>query len=163
MEEKASGPPNGTNLNEVGANQRYLHNPISCPRSSKAIQNAPSSARRKRALYLRRYASKSAPARTFLEASNMRFVARNTSIPVPKVYYAFTYKGATYFAMERIKGDTLAKGWVKSGGPRSKATLPAQLRGIVEELCRVPSPRDGVSIVDSGSIHDVRLPDIHGL
>jgi hypothetical protein len=92
----------------------------------------------------------------------MRFVARNTSIPVPNVYCAFTYEGATYIAMERIKGDMLAKGWVKSC-PGSKATLPAQLRGMVEELCRVPSPWDGVSNVDSGSIYDVRLLDIHGL
>jgi len=113
-------------------------------------------------LYLRRYASEFAPARTILEASNMRFVARNTSIPVPNVCCAFTYKWAKYSAMERIKGDMLAKGWVKSG-PGSKATLPAQLREIVEEQCRVPSPRDGVSNFDSGSIHDVRLPDIHGL
>lgn len=47
---------------------------------------------------------------TLSEAAAMQFIARNTSIPVPKVYCAFTRKARTYIVMERIQGETLGQG-----------------------------------------------------
>src|SRR4051812_18927791 len=45
------------------------------------------------------------PLRHLPEASAMQFIAEHTSIPVPKIYCAFTRKGWTYIAMEQIKGE----------------------------------------------------------
>lgn len=44
------------------------------------------------------------------EAAAIQFVARYASIPVPKVYCAFTRKARTYIVMERIQGETLGQG-----------------------------------------------------
>ncbi|KAJ5715183.1 Aminoglycoside phosphotransferase [Penicillium malachiteum] len=45
------------------------------------------------------------------EASTMQFISQHTSIPVPKVFCAFTRSGWTYILMERIKGDIIGSGW----------------------------------------------------
>jgi hypothetical protein len=45
------------------------------------------------------------PLRHLSEASTMRFIAKHTSIPVPKIFCAFTHRGWTYIVMERIEGD----------------------------------------------------------
>lgn len=41
----------------------------------------------------------------------MRFIAAHTSIPVPKVFCAFTRHDWTYIVMERIDGDMIGSGW----------------------------------------------------
>jgi len=50
------------------------------------------------------------PGTLLSEASTISFIARRTSIPVPKIYCAFTHGGQTYIAMEGIKGQMLAVG-----------------------------------------------------
>jgi tRNA A-37 threonylcarbamoyl transferase component Bud32 len=161
MEKKVCGPPNGTNLNESAPiNDTYI-NQILVLGAVKLCRKLPRRRAGSVCFVSAKICIKVCSGGHLSEASTMRFVARNTSIPVPKVYCAFTYNGATYIAMERIKGDMLAKGWVKRS-PGSKATLLAQLRVMVEELRRIPSPRESVSNVDGGPIHDVRMPDIHG-
>lgn len=47
------------------------------------------------------------------EAAAMQFVAKNTAVPVPKIYCAFEHKKRVYIVMERFKGQTLSKGWFK--------------------------------------------------
>jgi hypothetical protein len=37
----------------------------------------------------------------------MKFMAKNTSIFVPKVYGLFDYKNRAYIAMEKIQGDVI--------------------------------------------------------
>jgi hypothetical protein len=64
--------------------------------------------------------------------------------------------------MQKIKGDMLANRWVKRS-LESKARVVAQLRGMINEMRGIPCPKRGVSNVDGGPIHDVRVPDIHGL
>jgi hypothetical protein len=91
----------------------------------------------------------------------MRFIAQHTSIPVPKVYCAFTRKGRTYIVTERINGEMLGIGWVKRS-EESKAKILKQLKGMVEEMRNIPPPprqaqRQGVCNVDGGSIWDSRL------
>lgn len=34
----------------------------------------------------------------------MKYIAENTSLPVPKVYRSFLHKGRAYIVMERIQG-----------------------------------------------------------
>ncbi|KAM3532018.1 hypothetical protein NHJ13051_000394 [Beauveria bassiana] len=95
---------------------------------------------------------------TLAEASAMRFVAEHTSIPVPKVYTAFEHKGRTYIVMERISGEILAHGWTRRT-PESRGRILESLRGMIEQLRRIPAPAGcGVSNVDGGTIYDCRLP-----
>jgi len=92
------------------------------------------------------------------EASSMQFIAQHTSIPVPKVYCAFTRKGCTYLVMERIQGEILTRGWDKRPAELKKRLL-SQLKGMVEEMRKIPAPQgQGVSNVDGGQIWDCRLP-----
>jgi aminoglycoside phosphotransferase len=41
------------------------------------------------------------------EVATMRFVAENTSLPVPKVFCSFLHKDRAYIVMERIEGETM--------------------------------------------------------
>ncbi|KAF2750087.1 kinase-like protein [Sporormia fimetaria CBS 119925] len=92
------------------------------------------------------------------EASAMQFVAKHTSIPVPRVYCAFEHRGRTYIVMERIHGTDVAKGW-KSRSEASKAKVLGQLKRMIEELRRIPPP-DGVGVesVEGGPLYDPRHP-----
>ncbi|CBF69421.1 hypothetical protein AN6463.2 [Aspergillus nidulans FGSC A4] len=92
------------------------------------------------------------------EASTMRFISKNTSIPVPKIHCAFTHKGYSYIVMERIKGDMIGMGWVHRN-EESKAKLLTQLKAMVQEMRAIPPPGGtGVSSVDGGALYDCRLP-----
>jgi aminoglycoside phosphotransferase len=92
------------------------------------------------------------------EASTMQFVAKHTSIPVPRVYCAFVHQDRTYIVMERIHGEQVRAGWVwRSKG--SQAKILNQLKKMIEELRRItPPPGTGVASVDGGSLYDVRMP-----
>lgn len=93
---------------------------------------------------------------TLSEASALRFIATHTSIPVPKVHYAFTHHGRTYILMERIRGETIAKKW-HSLSDASKSSIFSQLKHMIEELRSVPCQTGSVSGLDGGPIHDYRL------
>lgn len=56
------------------------------------------------------------------EASTMEFIARNTSIPVPRIHCAFKRNGSTYIVMERIKGESIVYGWT-SRSAESKTNI----------------------------------------
>ncbi|PWY69036.1 kinase-like protein [Aspergillus sclerotioniger CBS 115572] len=91
------------------------------------------------------------------EASTMRFIAEHTSIPVPKVYCAFTRSGRTYIIMERINGDMIGMGWVKRP-EKTKAKMLSQLSGMISEMRELKPPEGmGVASVDNGSLYDCRL------
>jgi aminoglycoside phosphotransferase (APT) family kinase protein len=95
---------------------------------------------------------------TLAEASTMQFISRNTTVPVPKVYCAFTRKGITYIVMERIPGTMANDGWgVRS--PKSRAAILEQLKLMVQQLRNIPPPQDiSVANIDGGPIFDERLP-----
>lgn len=91
------------------------------------------------------------------EASAVRFVAQNTSIPVPKIYCSFTHRGWTYIVMERIHGTYLAQGWVHRS-EESKAKILSKLKSLLQQLRTLSPPGPGISNVDGGSLYDCRLP-----
>lgn len=92
------------------------------------------------------------------EAHAMQFVPSCTSIPVPKVYYAFIYKGTSYTVMRRIRGQMVGSLW-SLRTEESKMRILDQLRGMIMELRSVPVPEGaGVSSVDGGPFYDCRLP-----
>lgn len=92
------------------------------------------------------------------EASAIRFISQHTSIPVPKIYCAFTHGGWNYIVMERIQGEYIGRGWVKRD-EESKAKLLSQLSDMVLEMRRLQPP-DGVGVasVDGGPLYDCRVP-----
>ena len=92
------------------------------------------------------------------EASAMEFVAKHTSIPVPRVYCAFKHKNQSYIVMERIHGEPLANGWY-GRSKESREKILAQLKNMIEEMRRIMPP-DGIGVanVDGGPLYDLRLP-----
>ena len=94
------------------------------------------------------------------EASTLEFVAERTSVPVPRVYCAFSHKGSSYMVMERIKGDMLGRTW-SSRSVESRAKILSQLKSMVAEMRSVlPQPGQGVSNIDGGPIWDCRIPGV---
>ncbi|PYH92219.1 kinase-like protein [Aspergillus ellipticus CBS 707.79] len=92
------------------------------------------------------------------EASTLRFVAQHTTIPVPRVFCAFTRRNCTYIVMERIKGEVIGRGWVRRS-EESKARLLSKLRRMIEELRQIPAPKNiGIASVDAGPLYDCRVP-----
>ena len=87
----------------------------------------------------------------------MRFIAKNTTIPVPKVYCAFARKGNVYILMERLDGEILGKGWVHRP-MESQTNVLDQLRSMIQEMRQLPAPGPGISNVDGGPLFDCRLP-----
>lgn len=92
------------------------------------------------------------------EASNMRFIAQQTSIPVPKVISAFMHCDQTYILMERIKGQMIGHRWVYRN-EESKVKLLSKLKSMVQGMREISVP-EGTEIasVDGGSIFDCRVP-----
>lgn len=91
------------------------------------------------------------------EASTLLFISEHTSIPVPKVYCAFTHSGRTYIVMERIKCDMIGSGWLKRS-QQSKAKLLSQLKSMILEMQELQPPDNiGVASVDGGSFFDCRI------
>ncbi|KAG9942170.1 kinase subdomain-containing protein, partial [Aureobasidium melanogenum] len=91
------------------------------------------------------------------EAATMRFIAENTSIPVPKVHCSFVHKGRTYILMERIKGEMIGKvlGALEEDDQRK---VFAQLKRMVDEMRSLPPPSNtGIQSCTGGSLWDSRI------
>ncbi|KAH8696351.1 kinase-like domain-containing protein [Talaromyces proteolyticus] len=96
------------------------------------------------------------------EAATLRFLARKTSLPVPKVYCSFRHKNHFYIVMERIQGETLSEAWPKLSKV-SKYEIYAQLRDMFQELRSLePHPHRGVESTTAGSLRDFRYPRVSG-
>lgn len=98
------------------------------------------------------------------QAHSMQFIAQKTSIPVPKVYCAFSRKGKDYILMRRMPGTILAKDWY-SRSSESKAMIIQQLKDVVAQMrAIVPSVDGRVENVSGGPLYDCRLPaqNLHG-
>jgi aminoglycoside phosphotransferase len=93
---------------------------------------------------------------TLSEANTLQFIAKHTSIPIPKVHHAFTHHGKSYILMERVRGETIATRW-PTLSEASKLSIFNQLKEIIKELRSVPYQTGGISNLDGGPIHDFRL------
>ena len=92
------------------------------------------------------------------EAHAIQFVARHTSIPVPKIYSAFVSQDITYIVMTKIEGQMAWLDWPKRS-EASRDRVLNQLCGMVSQLRSIPPPDGtGVCNVDGGPIRDCRLP-----
>lgn len=90
------------------------------------------------------------------EARTMRFIAQNTSLPVPKVWCAFVHKGRTYIVMERIRGQELPRAWGQLS-PESRNYCLQQLKDMIHELRSIKSSCRAVANCRGGSLRDSRL------
>ncbi|TVY53960.1 hypothetical protein LCER1_G007144 [Lachnellula cervina] len=90
------------------------------------------------------------------EAAALRFVAKHTTIPVPKVHCAFEHKHVKYIVMDRIDGEEIGKGW--SERPEAeRASLLRQLKGYFDQLRNIPHPRPGIiAAVDMQELYEPR-------
>lgn len=94
------------------------------------------------------------PFENLAEAHTMQFVAQHTSIPVPKVHYAFVHNGSTYIVMSKIEGTTLWQGWTTRSG-ESKRRILDQVKPMLAELrALTASEGTGVANVNGGPICD---------
>ncbi|TFK73805.1 hypothetical protein BDN72DRAFT_834148 [Pluteus cervinus] len=78
------------------------------------------------------------------EAAAIRFVARNTSIPVPEIFDIWQPRGRKYacMAMSFMEGETLARVWKRLTGEQRIAVL-GQLSGYIRQLRALSPPRAG--------------------
>ena len=83
------------------------------------------------------------------EASTLRFVAKHTSIPAPKVQSAFVHNGSTYILMDRIDGKMLTCRW-SSRSAESKTKILTQLKRMADEVRSLPPPSQRISDVNGG-------------
>lgn len=94
-----------------------------------------------------------------VEAQTMLFIAKNTSIPVPKVYFAFTDNECTYILMERIHGQMAAKGWVNRTDA-SKLNIHDNLKKLLLEMRGLIPQSDAICSISGGSLYDLRIPQM---
>lgn len=74
------------------------------------------------------------------EAETMKFVRDHTSIPVPRVYDAYTDdEGDGYIIMDYVDGVRLDACW-NGLDTATKKSITSQLRGYMDELRKIPTP-----------------------
>ncbi|KAF2023627.1 hypothetical protein EK21DRAFT_105175 [Setomelanomma holmii] len=92
------------------------------------------------------------------EASSIPFVAKHTSVPVPRVYCAFANSNRAYIMMEGIHRDPVGLGWLKRS-EESRVKILDQLKDMVGEMRRIIPPIGiGVAHVEGGPLNEPRLP-----
>ncbi|KAI0834312.1 kinase-like protein [Hypoxylon sp. FL0890] len=162
MPDAYEGPVDGTDAQHDGTEHLAINNTFR-RRLSTLI-----SMKLARYIYKRKYVGpclpiskhlivKSDPFVHLTEAATMVFVAKNTSIPVPRVHCSFVYKNRTYIVMERIQGDDLGRVW-KFLSDADLESIIAQLRRMLQELRAIqPPPNTGVESCVGGSLQDSRM------
>jgi aminoglycoside phosphotransferase (APT) family kinase protein len=90
---------------------------------------------------VRNFAVKMGHGVPLIEAENMKFLAENSKVPVPKVHAAFKdpANNKTYIIMEYLPGDTLEK-LLPSLNSVEKATISNLIKDAITELRSIPPP-----------------------
>ncbi|KAK4149019.1 serine threonine kinase [Chaetomidium leptoderma] len=100
---------------------------------------------------------KSGPFAHLTEASTLSYLAKNTSLPVPRVHCAFIHKNQAVIVMERIQGISVAKASA-SWSDADRAAIFEQLRSMFQELRSLSPPDAAISSCIGGSLCDSRIP-----
>ena len=91
------------------------------------------------------------------EALTMGFIAKNTSIPVPRVIDVFEFKGETYLVQEFIDGHVLEDVWLKLT-PDQQTSAVDQLKDYLDQLRALKPTEPGkVQAVDGRGLTDRRV------
>ena len=97
------------------------------------------------------------------EATTLRYIATNTSIPVPKVCCAFVHKRLSYIVMERIHGVTLASAF-RGLSLEERQSIWQQLQSFVGEIRALRHEHEQrVEDCAGGSLLDTRIPHANAL
>jgi hypothetical protein len=102
---------------------------------------------------------KSGPCVRLAEALTVDFLAKNTSIPVPRIFAAFedSKTRTRYILMSRLKGTPLNEAWDKMP-EKTRVNVLAQLRAYMSEVRAVAPPRPGhVGSFDYTPLWDDRI------
>ncbi|KAH0276725.1 kinase-like protein, partial [Aureobasidium melanogenum] len=91
-----------------------------------------------------------------VEAQTMLFIAKHTSIPVPKIYFAFTDNKCTYILMERIHGQPAVWDWVHRSEASKLKVLDCLKKMVLEMRTLIPES-NAICSVSGGSLYDPRL------
>ncbi|KAG5336914.1 hypothetical protein C0989_011533, partial [Termitomyces sp. Mn162] len=98
------------------------------------------------------------------EMAAIRFVASQTSIPVPRPWFCFQWGDSHYAVMSRVKGIPLPDDWSKLPS-NTQALVAEQLQGYVSQLRNILPPADiktRICSVTGGPVTDYRLYFMHG-
>ncbi|KAF2245078.1 hypothetical protein BU26DRAFT_522197 [Trematosphaeria pertusa] len=92
------------------------------------------------------------------EGATLKYLAENTTIPVPKVYCSFLHRNRAYIVMERIRGEELPI-ILKTISKESLEGVFSRLRKILQELrALTPLPGTWVESCVGGSLYHSRIP-----
>lgn len=86
------------------------------------------------------------------EAEAMCLVRKKTSVPVPRVFNAYTIGDIGFILMEKIPGVELEQCW-EGLSRESKESIAKQLRGYIQEWRQIKGPFFGS--VDGGPCEDI--------
>ena len=90
------------------------------------------------------------------EAETMRYIANNTSIPVPKVQRVWRQDEVTYITMDIVDGVELHCAW-HGMSDKTKRRVVEQLKGYLDQLRALKPPIDGPAVmsVTGGPLRDI--------
>ncbi|KAF2468145.1 kinase-like protein [Lindgomyces ingoldianus] len=98
-----------------------------------------------------------------IEAKTLRYIAQNTSIPVPRVFAAYTHgpfdrdeewssKYDTYIFMDYLDGQPLDQAWSQLK-EKEKSTILAELGDFIAQLRAIPTS-GYIGSIDHGPLRD---------
>jgi thiamine kinase-like enzyme len=93
----------------------------------------------------------------------MDFIARNTTIPVPRVLEVFVIRGSTHIVQEYIDAPVLEDVWTRMS-LEEKESCMIQLKGYVDQLRGLvpPEPARVQAVDGTGCIDDRLYPGVWG-
>ncbi|OAL49339.1 kinase-like protein [Pyrenochaeta sp. DS3sAY3a] len=93
------------------------------------------------------------------ELEALRFIARSTSIPVPRIRRTYTYHGKLFIELQYIKGIDLESAWIQNLlSVDQKKAIVDELAGFTRQLRELEPPQKGiVASADLNSCVDYRI------
>ena len=98
---------------------------------------------------------KSTPVARTAEAANVEYIARNTTIPVPRVHDVFTIDKHTYIILDYIKGFEFSH---KALSVEQQESIYEELKGYITQMRALKPARPGrVESADGSGLFDTRF------
>ena len=98
---------------------------------------------------------KSSPVTRTAEAASIEYIARNTTIPVPRVHDVFTIDTHTYIIMDYIKGLEFSH---KALSVEQRESIYEELKGYIAQMCALkPACPGRVESADGSGLFDTRF------
>lgn len=92
------------------------------------------------------------------ESMTLKFIAENTTVPVPEVILAFTFKKMSYVVARKTSGESLSFVWDRLNQSEREDIQDQLYQMLIEIRNLCPPANIGVSNVAGGPIRNVCLP-----